>query len=414
MGSKIVPSSERVHEVEGWRQGRPVEDPEKVKRWGLVTAKPSEYLVHVRRGQVTSRSGQGASCFKWPWESVALVPTSLQKIRFTADQVSTEKVGVEVEAMAVYRIADPLLAFRVLNFSYPERAQEKLDQTLGALLVGATRRIMATLSVEEVLQKRKSALAEQLLADLAPVVGGTGSPTDTTAAGWGVVIDAIEIEQVRVQSERVFKAMQAPYRAELDQRAALSLLASERDVATRKAQDHQALGEAQASSNEAVERARLRAAAALAAERMELERQEAEAESEDRVAAQERARLEAEAELAVQQVRLAAIQAKAAAAHAEAEAAAALRKLQCGVDREQGLALAEVELRRAEAAVRSAEAEARVLTAKQLPALASAVGQKIGEVKITHYGDGQPFAPVVGAVEALVDMARGLGSGGKP
>ena len=431
MGSKIVPSAERPREVEGWREGRPVEDPEKVKRWGLVTAKPSEFLVHVRRGQVTSRSGQGASCFKWPWESVALVPTSLQKIRFTADQVSTEKVGVEVEAMAVYRIADPLLAFRVLNFSYPERAQEKLDQTLGALLVGATRRIMATLSVEEVLQKRKSALAEQLLADLAPVVGGTGRPDDRADRGWGVVIDAIEIEQVRVQSERVFKAMQAPYRAELDQRAALSQLATERDVATRKAEDHRALGEAQASSDEAVQRARLRAAAALAAQRLELEqqeadartaarleaiaraRQEAEAESAERVAAQDRARAEAEAELAVQQVRLAAIQAKAAAAHAEAEAAAALRRLQAEAHRDQGLAEAEVELRRAEAAVRSAEAEARVLTAKQLPALAAAVGQKIGEVKITHYGDGQPFAPVVGAVEALVDMARGLGSGGK-
>jgi hypothetical protein len=60
----------------GWRAGRPVEDPEKTKRWGLVTAKPSEYLVHCRRGRILRTSGQGASCFKWPWDSVAIVPTS--------------------------------------------------------------------------------------------------------------------------------------------------------------------------------------------------------------------------------------------------------------------------------------------------------------------------------------------------
>ncbi|MBW2529803.1 MAG: hypothetical protein JRI23_36845 [Deltaproteobacteria bacterium] len=102
----------RPREHLGWRAGRPVEDPHKVKRWGFVTAKPSEYLVHVRRGKVTHRSGQGATCFKWPWDSVAVIPTSLQRIAFCADQVTAEKVGVEVVGLAVYRIADPRLASR--------------------------------------------------------------------------------------------------------------------------------------------------------------------------------------------------------------------------------------------------------------------------------------------------------------
>ena len=121
------------HEA-GWRSGRPVEDPEKTKRWGLVTAKPSEYLVHCRGGRVRGKSsGQGATCFKWPWDSISIVPTSLQRLSFRADQVTREKVGVEVVGLAVYRIADPLLAFRVLNFSYPERAQEKLEATRSVL-----------------------------------------------------------------------------------------------------------------------------------------------------------------------------------------------------------------------------------------------------------------------------------------
>jgi flotillin len=421
---KIVPSAPRVRESEGWRVGRPVEDPDKVKRWGLVTAKPSEYLVHVRDGQVTRRSGQGASCFKWPWDSVALVPTSLQELSFQADQVTLERVGVRVSAMVVYRIAEPLLAFRVLNFSYPERAQEKLDETLGAMLAGATRRIVATLSVKECLEKQKSALAERLLADLAPVVAGTGAPEDGTAQGWGVVLDAIEIQEVRVQSEQVFAAMQAPFRAELEQQAELSRLAASRDVSTRRAADERALLEERAAGAEAVERARLRSEAALFEERSRVEKAEAEAKSaarlqalareeaeaeartEARLAAFERARREAEAELGVHQLRLAALEAKAAAARVEALTAAEQRRLAAEATRDEGLARAEVSRADAEAAVRSADAEARLLTARQLPALAQAVGSRIGEVKIAHYGPGQPFAPVLGAVEGILELAR--------
>src|SRR5207249_10766916 len=87
-----------------WRGNRPEEDPDKIKRWGWVTAKPSEHLVHVRRGRVLPSSGQGASCFKWPRDAIAIVPTSLQKLSFKADQVTVERVGVEVVGLAVYRV----------------------------------------------------------------------------------------------------------------------------------------------------------------------------------------------------------------------------------------------------------------------------------------------------------------------
>ena len=152
----------------GWRDGRPLEDPEKMKRWGFINAKPSEYLVHVRRGALRERtSGQGATCFKWPFDAVAAVPTSLQRLTFRADQITRERVGVEVVGLAVYRIADPVVAYRVLNFSYPERAQEKLEATLSAMFVGATRRLVANLTVDECLEKRKSALADELLSEIA-------------------------------------------------------------------------------------------------------------------------------------------------------------------------------------------------------------------------------------------------------
>ncbi|HEY5949789.1 MAG TPA: hypothetical protein VIV40_30045, partial [Kofleriaceae bacterium] len=215
----------------GWRSGKPVEDPEKLKRWGFIGAKPSEYLVCTRRGDIDRRrSGQGRRIFKWPWDSVSIVPTTLQRIEFTADQVTRERVGVQVTGIAVYRVAEPLLAFRVLNFTYSEAASEKLAATLREMFVGAARRLIANLSLDECLTRRKEAIAGFLMDEISPVVSGEGSPHDTTTKGWGVVIDTIEIQSVTIQSQAVFAHLQAPFRAEIAARAELAELDRKRQI----------------------------------------------------------------------------------------------------------------------------------------------------------------------------------------
>src|SRR4051794_12070425 len=95
---------------EGWRRGKPQEDPDKQKPWGWIHARPSEFVIRMRGGQVVT-SGQGATFFKWPWDSVAVVPTTVQRLTFSADQITQEKVGVRVTGIVVYRIAEPLIAF---------------------------------------------------------------------------------------------------------------------------------------------------------------------------------------------------------------------------------------------------------------------------------------------------------------
>ncbi|HEX5746962.1 MAG TPA: SPFH domain-containing protein [Archangium sp.] len=226
----------RRYSQAGWRAGKPEEDPEKMKKWGLVTARPSEFLIHMRRGRVRDVSGQGASCFKLPGDAVAIVPTSVQRLQFTADQVTNEKVGVQVTGLAVYRIVDPLVAFRMLNFSFPERAQQKLAELLREMFVGAVRRLVANLSVEECLSKRKEGIATELMKEIAPVVSGKGRPEDRTDSGWGVVLDTIEIQDVRVLSETVFANMQARFREEQERVAREAELAKERFIQREEAE----------------------------------------------------------------------------------------------------------------------------------------------------------------------------------
>lgn len=231
----------------GWRAGRPEEDPEKMKKWGFISARPSEFLIHMRRGQVI-RSGQGASCFKWPWDSVAVVPTTVQRLQFVADQITSEKVGVQVTGLAVYRISDPLIAFRMLNFSYPERAQQKLEELLVEMFVGAARRLVANLTVDACLSRRKEGIATELMKEIAPVVAGSGRTDDRTHKGWGVVLDTIEIQDVRVLSDTVFANLQAGYRNEQERKAKEAELLRERSVRQQEAEAQRMIALTQVSS----------------------------------------------------------------------------------------------------------------------------------------------------------------------
>ena len=293
------------HESSEWRKGKPVEDPEKMKRWGFITAKPSEYLIHVRRGKVRRKStGQGASCFKLPWDSVAVIPTTINRLQFTADQVTLEKVGVQVTGLAVYRIAEPELTFRMLNFSYSERAQEKLGEILTEMFVGATRRLVANLKVEDAITHRKESIARELMAELVPIVEGRGRTDDSTATGWGVVIDTVEIQNVQILSDVVFKDMQARFRAELALKARMAEMESSREIATLEAAATRQIEEAKIASETATRE--LRAQAESRTTQIELsegakrEQLKARAAEEQRQLAQARAlaELKAQTELA--------------------------------------------------------------------------------------------------------------------
>lgn len=473
----------RPRDLDGWRAGKPVEDPDKMKRWGRINARPSEYLIHMRRGKVLPHSsGQGASCFKFPGDSVAVVPTTVQKLKFTADQVTQEKVGIEVTGLAVYRIAEPLIAYRMLNFSFPEGAQEKLQQLLVEMFVGAARRLVANLTVEDCLARRKEGIAEELMREIAPVISGSGRVDDETDRGWGVVIDTIEIQDVHVLSPAVFNNMQAPYRHTQEQRAREAALVTERGIKLSEAEASRQIeltklsaeSEVRARRREAEEQGRLadlataaRVAEArqsqeravqqgqIAAERelslvklhteLEIAEQRRQAEEQGKLAAiaaearlgearraherqvlvqqmegeLERMRLEAEAEAARHQARMAAAAQEVEHYRQKAALAESRRMLA-----EAELSIAEIESRKAQGAQELELARARALkeienaispeiiqltVAQQLPRLAAAFQQQMGEVHVTAIDGANPFGYIASAVEGVLGMARSAG-----
>ncbi|WP_437980154.1 SPFH domain-containing protein [Sorangium sp. So ce117] len=412
---------------QGWRAGKPAEDPEKLKKWGRVSAKPSEYLIHMRRGSLRPTSGQGASCFKLPGDSVAIVPTTVQKLQFTADQVTLEKVGVEITGLAVYRIVEPLIAFRMLNFSFPERAQEKLEALLVDMFAGAARRLVANLSVEECLTRRKEGLASELIREIVPVVSGRGSAEDATDKGWGVLIDTIEIQDVRILSPAVFGNLQAHYRQEQERKAREASLLTER-----------AVRQGEAEAQRAIELTKLSAEVELRTRRQETSEKARleELASETRL---KETRLAHEQQIAALTLRAeiekTTLEAEAAAARHAAKMAASAQEIDllrqraaiAGARRlvaEAELAIAEIEAKKARLtqeieidrarALREIENTVspeviRLTVAQQMPALAAAFQQRMGEVHVTAVDGANPFGYIAAAVEGVMGLARAAG-----
>lgn len=423
-----VVKEERPRYGRGWRRDKPIEDPNKTKSWGFITAKPSEFLIHMRRGRVLERStGQGASCFKRPWDSVAIVPTTINRLQFAADQVTLEKVGVEVLGLAVFRIVDPLQAYRMLNFSFTERASEKLEEILGEMFVGATRRLVANLTVEEALTQRKDALAAELMREIAPVVSGHARVDDETDGGWGVVIDTIEIQDVRILSEKVFTNMQSEFRADLERRAREAKLEAAKSVALREAANQHAIAEARITSDvetrELKARGESRAAEIEVAEQTKREEVASQLAREqiERKRAERAARIEAEADVETRTAEL--IELRQRNARLQHEMKLALELLSAQNARETKLV--EVEAERSEGEMHNALLEARraientftedrirmALVQESLPAIASALAHNFGEVHLTQIGaDGtDPAALLGGALKQLLDIARASG-----
>jgi flotillin len=338
----------------------------------------------------------------------------------------------------------------VLNFTYGEAASEKLSATLREMFVGAARRLIANLALDACLMRRKETIAGFLMEEIAPVVGGEGSPDDTTSRGWGVVIDTIEIQQVRILSGQVFAHLQAPYRAEIAARAELAELERARAVAERRAETERKSEEAKLESLRATRALRARTEAEAtevevheAARRAEMTaaavRRNAELER-DKVLhqiaiAEEQRRANAQADVAALEAEVARTEAlhRTAALEVEHERALKLARQTAELELRMQAANVEGELRRRDAEARDhesqldAQAQRRLAEIEQmlaqgrtlqqlvghaLPQIADALSGSIGTVNYTQIGgdpSGGPLNAVPAAVAQLLALAKSFG-----
>jgi hypothetical protein len=200
------------------------DDPRLKKKWGFISALPSEYLIHYRNGKFSEKtSGQGAGCFKWFTDNVFIIPTSLKEIVFEANQLTNDNVDVRIRGMAVYRINDPLKIYGLINFSNRQSAEEKLARMIGDMCRSTTKWLVANMKVDECIRKRKEDIADALKAEASRVVGNEQN-------GWGVEIATIDIQDVYIQDAEIFHALQMMFKADKVRESKLAQMEMERTV----------------------------------------------------------------------------------------------------------------------------------------------------------------------------------------
>jgi hypothetical protein len=429
--------------------------------WMAWNALPNEYIAAIGTSKVEPVLGGSVS--KLFARGVLRFPSSVQRIEFRTDNISSENQGVLVEAWACWRVLDAKSAIAQLDFSDADDPMGKTSKTLAIQCAGIMKGLISIKSVSELLKRRED-LIDALRKKLKP-----------TEERWGLSFDEIGISEVQVLSQEVFENMQRPFRNEAREIASTSDLETEERVVRKKTEQHERISqiesegerkarELQARSQTTIrsveieeERKRLDAEKSIASLKMEEEKRQ------KSLAADLQRRLQAEAIQAEADAQLRQITAKGArdAAQVEAERALVTARLELDKARiessleitraEQAVATAkreaeaaarragavlEAEVLRTEMAVQAEREQARLVVAERdraiggqfsdaeirmqlvgkLPEIAGNI--KVGDVR--WYGGGTadsgPLGIIGRAVEEVLDVARanGIELGRKP
>ena len=193
--------------------------------FGPVTASPSEFLVHYRRGKPILVA-RGASAFCLPWiDRCVRVPCTAHQIEFAADQITAENQGIVVEGFAVWKVNDPVKTCASFDFSDPDAAIAGVGRVLQGVVESATRHQVATMSLDDVVRQRGT-IIDALKGEVAPLSGE-----------WGIGLDTVEIRTVKISSRSLFENLQARYRDQARLDANVSALETERAINERRCRE---------------------------------------------------------------------------------------------------------------------------------------------------------------------------------
>lgn len=146
-------------------------------------------------------------------DSVAIFPSKVNKVQFTASQVTKEMSGIDVSAMicwSVNREGDgPMKAFKNLGSDLTQNEPVTANNLLTAMASAIVRGRIANSTIDEILQKREE-LREAIRLEMSSVT-----------TGWGVWLETVEITDVKIASGSLFKDMQCKFREDNKKNASL-------------------------------------------------------------------------------------------------------------------------------------------------------------------------------------------------
>ena len=118
---------------------------------GFIKAPPTSYVIHFRDGRIV-REGPGLSFYYYaPTSTIVSVPLASVDVPFIFNEVTADFQEVTIQGQLTYRVVDPKLLARMLDFSVnwrgayhsndPEKLKERLVNTTQVLASGVTHRL---------------------------------------------------------------------------------------------------------------------------------------------------------------------------------------------------------------------------------------------------------------------------------
>ena len=188
-----------------------------MENYRYVTVNPSDYAIVFKNGNII-KEGRGFRFFCTPRIQYVIIPGNVKNITFVADQISKENQGVEVSGFAIWKVGDPKKIYQSFDFKQSDDTLEQVSSFLKDVVESAIRHMVANMTIEEVLRKRGTIIL-QLKKEL-----------EYISEQWGIVVDTIEIKNVKIQSKTLFENMQAQFRNAVRLEAESNTIETEKQI----------------------------------------------------------------------------------------------------------------------------------------------------------------------------------------
>eukprot|EP00484_Ammonia_sp_Unknown_P017091 CAMPEP_0197027210 /NCGR_PEP_ID=MMETSP1384-20130603/7163_1 /TAXON_ID=29189 /ORGANISM="Ammonia sp." /LENGTH=364 /DNA_ID=CAMNT_0042456021 /DNA_START=26 /DNA_END=1120 /DNA_ORIENTATION=- len=196
-------------------------------------AEPNEWLLLIKDGELKS-CGIGTQVFRGFNETVVKFPSLLNKVSFSAQQVSKEMQGVELSGFIIWVINRdgqcPLKAYRHIRNLSNLTADSEVNMHIKSMAESIVRSQIANLEINQVITQRKK-VRDGIVGEMQEIV-----------SGWGIWLETVEITEVKILSGSLFNDLQQPFRSssremaeniKIESQFKIDNLRTEKDIETR-------------------------------------------------------------------------------------------------------------------------------------------------------------------------------------
>eukprot|EP01084_Bolivina_argentea_P064113 116957_1 len=189
------------------------------------SALPNEWLLVIKDG-VLKTHGIGISVFRGIGETVVRFPSLLNKVTFSAQQVSKEMQGVELNGFLIWVInrdgTGPLKAYKHIKNLANLTENAEVNQHIKSMAESIVRHQIANLEINEVIAQRKK-VRDRITGEMQEIL-----------SGWGIWLETVEITEVKILSNSLFNDLQQPYRSTTRQMAEKIRIDTDHDIQEKR------------------------------------------------------------------------------------------------------------------------------------------------------------------------------------